>query len=204
MFEFDFGAKDDDDDDDAGGGAAAVNDYDGYRFGFGYGDSYDDEKDPTSALDHVDLSEVERRLEGALAGFDIPPVGGWSPASGGGGGGRGSPAGSRARGEGRGGEIGMCSSPSLSSPATSRDRDQECERSSSVWEDGEDFWNSRKRLSTIPGSSPSDAEKARSVVQTPRMFSALNGRRTALGLRSPGLGIATPKSLYDGDGFLRT
>ena len=63
-----------------------------------------------------------------------------------------------------------------------------------MWEDGEDFWNNRKRLSTIPGSSPSDAEKAR-MVQTPRMYSAMHGKRAALSLRSPGL--------YDGAGFLK-
>ena len=139
--------------------------YDGYR--------YDDEADPTSALDNVDLSEVERRLEGALAGFDVPAA---SPESA-------SSKGCEAKEEGR--EEGECDG----------ECDQECdERSSSVWGDGEDFWNNRKRLSTIPGSSPSDAEKAR-MVQTPRMYSAVHGRRAALSLRSPGL--------YDGDGFLK-
>jgi hypothetical protein len=64
-----------------------------------------------------------------------------------------------------------------------------------VWEDGEDFWNNRKRLSTIPGSSPTDAEKAR-MVQTPRMYSAMRMKRAALSAQSPGL--------YDGAGFLKT
>ena len=163
LFDFDFGARDRGV--DVGGGAVDYR-YDGYQI-------YDDEADPTSALDNVDLSEVEKRLEGALAGFDVPAA---SPESA-------SSKGCEAKEcEGEQGECGG-------------ECDQECdERSSSVWEDGEGFWNNRKRLSTIPGSSPSDAEKAR-MVQTPRMYSAVHGRRAALSLRSPGL--------YDGDGFLK-
>ena len=163
LFDFDFGARDRGV--DVGGGAVDYR-YDGYQI-------YDDEADPTSALDNVDLSEVEKRLEGALAGFDVPAA---SPESA-------SSKGCEAKE--CDGEQGECGG----------ECDQECdERSSSVWEDGEGFWNNRKRLSTIPGSSPSDAEKAR-MVQTPRMYSAVHGRRAALSLRSPGL--------YDGDGFLK-
>jgi hypothetical protein len=167
LFDFDFGAPDRR---HVESGAAD------YRFVNGY----DDDADPTSALDNVDLSEVERRLEGALAGFDAPVS---SPKSA-------SSVGSKHGG--REEEEGECD----------QDCDQECERSSSVWEDGEDFWNNRKRLGTIPGSSPSDAEKAR-MVQTPRMYSAVHGRLAALSLRSPGTGMATPGSLYDGAGFLK-
>jgi hypothetical protein len=179
LFDFDFGAgdrrRDTDVDVDVGGGAVD------YRYGAGCYDGDDDDgADPTSALDNVDLSEVERRLEGALAGFDVPAA---SPESA-------SFRGCDVRGEGE--EDGECDG----------ECDRECERSSSVWEDGEDFWNNRKRLSTIPGSSPSDAEKAR-MVQTPWMYSAVHGRRAALSLRSPGTGMATPGSLYDGAGFLK-
>jgi hypothetical protein len=131
----------------------------------------DSELDATSALDNVDLSDIERRLEGALAGFDVPPA-------------------SSVDGRGSSDEG---SSPPVQTP-------MQDEGASSVWEDGEKFWN-RTSLSTIPGSSPSDAEKARSVGPTPRMYAAVHGvggRRSHL--RSPSV-MATPRSLYDGDGF---
>ena len=160
LFDFDFGARD-------------RRDVESGAHDYRYDGCYDDDADPTSALDNVDLSEVERRLEGALAGFDIPVS---SPKS--------------------------VSSRDCEAREEEGECGEECERSSSVWEDGEDFWNNRKRLSTIPGSSPSDAEKAR-MVQTPRMYSAAHGRRAALSLRSPDTGMATPGSLYDGAGFLR-
>ena len=178
LFDFDFGARDRHRDVESGAAD--------YRYG-GYDvDDDDDDANPTSALDNVDLSEVERRLEGALAGFDVPVS---SPAGGSSAGGK--------TGRGKEVEVGECSSPS----PPMKGLDQECDRSSSVWEDGEDFWNSRKRLSTIPGSSPSDAEKAR-IVQTPRMYSTVHGRRVALSLRSPGM-VRTPGSYYDSDGFLK-
>lgn len=171
LFDFDFGARGRR---DVESGAAD------HRY-----DDHDDDANPASALDNVDLSEVERRLEGALAGFDVPVS---SPASA-------ASVNSRAAIEEERIEAAF-SSPS----PTTEERDQDRDRSSSVWEDGEDFWDNRKRLSTIPGSSPSDAEKARTV-QTPRMYSAVYGRRAALILRSPDM--ATPGSLYDGDGFLK-
>jgi hypothetical protein len=92
---------------------------------------------------------------------------------------------------------GRVSSEESSSPVQTPTQD---ENASSVWEDGEKFWD-RTSLSTIPGSSPSDAEKARSVGPTPRMYASvhgLGGRKAHV--RSPSV-MATPKSLYDGDGF---
>jgi hypothetical protein len=152
MFDFDFGEAD-------SRGGAMDGDLD-----------LGSELHPTSALDNVDLSYIERRLEGALAGFDVPV----------------------ASVDGRG-----SSEESLSPPVQTPTQD---ENASSVWEDGEKFWN-RTSLSTIPGSSPSDAEKARSVRPTPRMYASVHGvggRRAHM--RSPSV-MATPRSLYDGDGF---
>ncbi|KAM0707430.1 hypothetical protein Q7P35_004075 [Cladosporium inversicolor] len=147
----------------------------GYDARGGADDGEEDDMDPTSALDDVDMSDIERRLEGALAGFDIPPSV----------------------------DEGVSEEEASSPVALPEQTDDQCgDRASSVWEDGEKFWN-RTILSTIPGSSPSDAEKAR-MVMTPRMYSAgygLGSRRSHM--RSPGV-MATPKSLYDADGFLRT
>jgi len=157
MFDFDFGST--------GGGYDAR----------GGADDGEDDANPTSALDDVDMSDIERRLEGALGGFDVPP-----------------PSVEK-----------VASEQEASSPISLPEQtDDMCEdRASSVWEDGEKFWN-RTSLSTIPGSSPSDAEKARTV-PTPRMYSAgygLGSRRS--NMRPPSV-MATPKSLYDAEGFLR-
>lgn len=171
LFDFDFGARDHlRRDVDVGSGAVD------YRFA----DCYDDEGETTSALDNFDLSEVEKRLEGALAGFDVPVKSLESASS--------SRKSVSSVGSKDGGERGK-------ENECDEECDQECERSSGVWEDGEDFWKNRKRLSTIPGSSPTDAEKAR-MVQTPRMYSAMRMKRAALSAQSPGL--------YDGAGFLKT
>jgi hypothetical protein len=162
MFDFDFGST-----------------VGGYDARGGANDGEDEDADPTSALDDVDLSDIERRLEGALAGFDIPP------------------------------SVDEVDSEKeeeeaeASSPRSLPEEPAQCEeRPSSVWEDGEMFWN-RTSLSTIPGSSPSDAEKARTI-QTPRMYSAgygLGSRRSHM--RTPSA-MATPRSLYDANGFLKT
>jgi hypothetical protein len=154
MFDFDFG------DAHASGGALD-----------GLDSDLDADLNATSALDNVDLSDIERRLEGALAGFDVPA----SSAD------------------------GRVSSEESSSPVQTPTQD---ENASSVWEDGEKFWN-RTSLSTIPGSSPSDAEKARSVGPTPRLYASVygvGGRRAHM--RSPSA-MATSRSLYDADGFLQ-
>lgn len=191
---------------DAGGGAEE---------GEGEGDSGDlGVGVPTSALDYVDLSDIERRLEGALARFDVPacvdePI----------------------REEGRASlsacsssSVACCSSPSPNMPMPSKvclpekenekggdqegedEEDDDEDISSSVWEDGEKFWE-RTSLSTIPGSSPSDAEKLRALQTPPVGFSVSGkrgfGERRGRLQRSPGV-VATPRSLYDADGFLRS
>ena len=141
----------------------------------GADDGEDEDAGTASALDDVDMSDIDRRLEGALAGFEIPPSV----------------------------DEGVSDEEEASSPICLPERTAECEeRASSVWEDGEKFWD-RTSLSTIPGSSPSDAEKAKTI-PTPRMYSAgygLGSRRS--NMRPPSV-MATPKSLYDADGFLRT
>lgn len=167
MFDFGFGS-------DAHGGAA---------------DHSDDDAEATSALDNVDLSDIERRLEGALAGFEVPASideeGVSSPLY----------------------SDNGCSSPSPLPTQTAPF--EEKDRASSVWEDGENFWN-RTSLSTIPGSTPSDAEKARAALQTPktRYYSSIRGLGAAGGrqshMRTPSMMMATPRSLYDADGFLKT
>lgn len=131
---------------------------------------------PASALDDVDMSYIDRRLAGALGGFDIPPSVD---------------------------EIVSDEGQEASSPVCLPERTAECEeRTSSVWEDGEKFWN-RTSLSTIPGSSPSDAEKAKTI-PTPRMYSSEDGLGSRRSNMRPPSVMATPKSLYDADGFLRT
>lgn len=178
MFDFDFGSTPSR---DAHGGAAAD----------------DSDASPTSALDNVDLSEVERRLEGALAGFDVPV----------------SPVDDEDDFPQNRSRTVFEDQPSPTSSPSAQCRQEQDERSSSVWEDGEKFWDSTS-LSTIPGSSPSDAEKLRAV-QTPRTYSPVRGGFGSMSLRAqqvhmhmqarPVSGVmAMPKSLYDADGFLRT
>lgn len=175
MFDFDFGSTQSR---DAHGGAAAD----------------DSDASPTSALDNVDLSEVERRLENALAGCDVPV----------------SPVDDEDDFPQNKSRTVFEDQPSpTSSPLAPC---QQEDRSSSVWEDGEKSWD-RTSLSTIPGSSPSDAEKCRAV-QTPRTYSPVRGfgnmslraQQIQMHMRvRPVSGVmATPKSLYDADGFLRT
>ncbi|KAL1589456.1 hypothetical protein WHR41_01595 [Cladosporium halotolerans] len=164
MFDFDFGR-------DARGGAEEA----------GEGEVGEGEA-PASALDNVDLSDIERRLEGALAGFEVPVA---------------------VEEQEREREEGECESPVWARGCAGEEEDED-ERSSSVWEDGEKFWD-RTSLSTIPGSSPSDADKARAAIQTPRMYAIENhgfGSRWAR-MRSPSV-MVTPRSLYDADGFLKT
>lgn len=146
------------------------------RGGADDGGDEDEDAGPASALDDVDLSDIDRRLEGALAGFDIPPSVD---------------------------EVVSEGEEEASSPVCLPERTAGCEeRASSVWEDGEKFWK-RTSLSTIPGSSPSDAEKAKTV-PTPRMYSAGYGLGSRRSNMRPPSAMATPKSLYDADGFLRT
>jgi hypothetical protein len=117
--------------------------------------------DATSALDNVDLSEMERRLEGALAGFDVPVD-----------------VGDDEDGDGWEGDK---------------------KRESSVWENGEKFWN-RTSLSTIAGSSPSEVEKAKAGREVSGY--AFGGRARRAHMRSPSV-METPRSLYDAQGFFK-
>lgn len=187
MFDFDFGSTPSR---DAHGGALE-------------GDSDEGERSPTSALDNVDLSDIERRLEGALAGFDVPV----------------SPTVDHDDEEdcvAKPSHLALDSCPKFApksspSPFQHEQENEECDRSrsSSVWEDGEKFWD-RTSLSTIPGSSPSDAEKARALaaIQTPRVYGSplrgLGGARRVSQMRPVSGIMATPRSLYDADGFLKT
>ena len=159
LFDFDFGGA------DAGAGA---------------------EVSVPGALDEVDMTDIERRLEGALAGFDAP--------------------------------------------AKSSESEK---RSSSVWEDGEKFWE--HPTWEVTPSSPSPATKyeidhSTLMAATPRMDATLStptnvSPRTSAAVDSSRLIAATPRSivqgangssvytptvratprsLYDADGFLRT
>jgi len=107
----------------------------------------------TSALDDIDFSALDRRLDGALAGFDAP-------------------------------------SPDAS-------------RNSSVWEDGEKFWERQPRFSFEPRQlSVVDTTPTKKDVPTQDRLLTPAAR---LQLPIPDSGIGkTPKSLYDSDGFLRT
>ncbi|KAK6437431.1 hypothetical protein LTR95_006373 [Oleoguttula sp. CCFEE 5521] len=112
------------------------------------------------ALDEIDVSDIERQLDGAIGGFDVPEH-----------------------------EDGDASGVHLE-----EDEDLVIEEvelvprglrmGSSVWEDGERFWQ-RTSLSTIPGSSP-------------------GATGVGLGVEFGGEDAQTPKSLYDADGFLRS
>ena len=112
------------------------------------------EEEHRSALDEIDMTEVERKLDGALAGFEAMP---------------------------------------------SDDTTLQEKRSSSVWEDGERFWNQRQQE-----SSPIGVARSSSVP-----FDDLATPKKDIGLGHGLIATArsiqmTPKSLYDSDGFLRT
>ena len=105
------------------------------------------EKSP-SVLDEVDMTEVETKLDGAIAGFEAIP-----------------------------------------SEQTVKES-----RSSSVWEDGEKYWEQRASAETAFARSglPFDV--------TPKKHQELDSHL----LGTPKSIQNTPKSLYDSDGFLRT
>jgi hypothetical protein len=103
------------------------------------GGAEEDEEVHTSAMYEIDMTEVERKLDGAIAGFQPADSGGRRNAS------------------------------------------------SSVWEDGEKYWES----SPLPG-----LDKC-----TPKKDTIFEGEVWATSRRSI---QCTPKSLYDSDGFLRT
>lgn len=104
-------------------------------------------QEPLSALDEIDMTEIERKHDGALAGFDAIP-----------------------------------------SDETVRPHEN---RSSSVWEDGERFWEQKENTAPQFAFVPSSPLPIKA--NTPRKRAEYDG----------GL-VATPRSLYDSDGFLRT
>ena len=118
-----------------------------FDFGFASAGAEDEHK---SALDEIDMTEVERRLDGAIAGFDAIP---------------------------------------------SDDGSQK--RSSSVWEDGERYWE-QVHNSRIEGVESSPLRT--SDMTTPKKAQGLDDEFLA----TPRSIQMTPKSLYDSDGFLRT
>ena len=111
-----------------------------FDFGFasaeGGAEEDDNEEVHTSALDDIDMTEVERKLDGAIAGFQAENSG------------------------------------------------ERRDTGSSVWEDGEKYWDS----SSLPTG-------------TPKKDTIFEGEVWATTPRSI---QQTPKSLYDSDGFLRT
>ena len=161
-------------------------------FDFDFGHSSDTDAGAASALDNVDLDDFERRLERALAGFDAPPR--------------------------SSGELSNCATPPKQ-PGMSDPEEEDAaawashphyqahlqqSRNSSVWEDGEKYWQ-RTSLSTIPGSSPESGRK----LDTPRSAANVGLEISDWGswahYRNGGGSImATPRSLYDAEGFLKT
>jgi hypothetical protein len=128
-----------------------------FDFGFAAAGA-EDRDDVPGALDEIDMSEVERKLDGALAGFEAVPG-------------------------------------SDDTIRTLRTEDLRKEvRSSSVWEDGEKFWDGGKENIE---SSPLPGQKT-----TPKKeWAGFGSDESLLARRSIQM---TPKSLYDSDGFLRT
>lgn len=113
----------------------------------------------TSALDDIDMTDFDRRLDGALAGFDAEPA------------------------------------------AESR--------SSSVWDDGERFWEHQQAPGEMRASSP----LPECLTPTKNGGKGLVTPTGNLKMPAPDMGMQTlprssigrtPKSLYDSDGFLRT
>ena len=118
-------------------------------FDFGFA-SAGVEDEHTSALDEIDMTEVERKLDGALAGFEAIP---------------------------------------------SDDAMPRQDRSSSVWEDGEKFWEQEQSSPSIGVAKSSPLPMP--DINTPKKVQGLT-------ITSPRSIQHTPKSLYDSDGFLKT
>ena len=117
-----------------------------FDFGFASGGAEHDGRDGEegTVMDEIDMAEVERRLDGAIAGFDAVPT------------------------------------------------SEEDRRRSSVWEDGERYWESQVPRVEVAESSPLPVKN----MGTPRKGDGLDSARRSIQM--------TPKSLYDSDGFLRT
>ncbi|KAI7162700.1 hypothetical protein KC349_g1864 [Hortaea werneckii] len=132
-----------------------------------------------SALDDVDMFAFDRRLEGALAGFEA-------------------------------------------GPPSSADATTTTSRASSVWEDGQKFWEQPKfelpvvsstdrRLASQSTTTPmkktvrSSAQEDRSLQVTPNSkMPVLTGSLDPTTVFPPLSITKTPRSLYDSDGFLRS
>ena len=131
-----------------------------FDFGFasaeGGAEDYEGDDVGGSVMDEVDMTEVERKLDGAIAGFRAADS---STA-----------------------EARVCSSV----------YDASSRVVSSVWDDGEKYWESSPPLSE---STPTRHDGYRDVT-----FEGVVWDRTA----TPRSIQCTPKSLYDSDGFLRT
>ncbi|KAK5113460.1 hypothetical protein LTR85_010888 [Meristemomyces frigidus] len=123
-----------------------------------------------SALDEIDMTDLDRRLDGALAGFEAGPRS--SPPS-----------------------VGESASVSRTT--------------SSVWEDGEKFWERRPEFSFV-GSSPLPVSNTTPTKKETAVYGSGNGMLMAtptsrLQMPMPPSSIMkTPRSLYDSDGFLKT
>ena len=126
-----------------------------------------------SALDDVDMFAFDRRLEGALAGFEA-------------------------------------------GPPSSADATATTSRTSSVWEDGEKFWEQHKFEQPVGSSerslfSPSNTtpmkkavvDRSLQVTPDPKM-PVLTGSLDPTTAFPPLSITKTPRSLYDSDGFLRS
>ncbi|KAI7318070.1 hypothetical protein KC326_g3741 [Hortaea werneckii] len=138
-----------------------------------------DEFSQQSALDDVDMFAFDRRLEGALAGFEA-------------------------------------------GPPSSADATATTSRASSVWEDGEKFWEQPKFEQPVVSSTDrsmapqstttpmkkvirSSAREDRSLQVTPNSKMPVLAGSLDPTTAFPPLSITkTPRSLYDSDGFLRS
>lgn len=117
-----------------------------------------------SALDEIDMTDLDRRLDGALAGFEAGP-------------------------------------PSSASPSAT------VSRTSSVWEDGEKFWERRPDFSFAASSPPSGSNTTPTKKAAPYNGEAMLAT-PASRLQMPMVDALPPssksRSLYDSDGFLKT
>ncbi|KAF2172744.1 hypothetical protein M409DRAFT_16707 [Zasmidium cellare ATCC 36951] len=146
----------------------------------------------TSALDDLCLDDLEKVIDGALAGFDAEHRASITPK----------PS-AYAYGQGY--------NTTTNHTSTSPTNDKASKRNSNVWDDGEKFWSGAYRPESF--ELP---EFQLGSVSTPRkspLASALELERedgTGMGtvdprlLSTPSVSVAaTPRSLYDADGFLK-
>ncbi|OQO14012.1 hypothetical protein B0A48_00887 [Cryoendolithus antarcticus] len=138
------------------------------------------------ALDEIGISDLGRQLDGAIGGFDVPE---------------------HEDGDDSGVQLEDDGEDLVLEEAELVPRG--LRMGISVWEDGERFWQ-RISLSTIPGSSPGGIEVGFGVevagqdAQTPKKREGGEGWLKTRERERPVSIMATPKSLYDADGFLRS